>query len=49
VPAGTDGKVWSLSQRAHNQLWFFDAPNVIAASPAALLLPREIVKKDHVE
>ena len=42
VPAGKDGHVWSLSQRAHSQLWFFNAPNIIAASPAALLLPSEL-------
>ena len=43
VPTGKDGQVWSLSQRAHGQVWFFNAPNVLAASPAALLLPRELV------
>jgi hypothetical protein len=42
VPPGKDGQVWSLSPRAHGQLWFFNAPNVIAASPSALLLPREL-------
>jgi len=46
VPDGGDGRVWSLSPRAHSQLWFFNAPNVIAASPAALLLPREVVEED---
>lgn len=45
VPAGKDGQVWSLSPRAHSQLWFFNAPNMIAASPSALLLPREVVEK----
>ena len=44
VPAGKDGQVWSLSPRGHSQLWFFNAPNVIAASPSALLLPRELVE-----
>jgi len=46
VPTGADGQVWSLSPRAHSQLWFFNAPNVIAAAPDALLLPRELVQKD---
>lgn len=49
VPEGKDGQVWSLSPRAHSQLWFFNAPNVIAASPNALMLPRELVKKDGLE
>jgi len=44
VPEGKDGQLWSLSPRAHSQLWFFNAPNVIAASPSALLLPREVDK-----
>lgn len=46
VPAGMDGTLWSLSPRAHSQLWFFDAPNCLAASPEALLLPREVVARD---
>lgn len=46
VPAGKDGQVWSLSPRAHGQLWFYNAPNLLAASPAALLLPRELVAAD---
>src|SRR4029077_16428179 len=33
VPAGKAGQVWSLSPRAHGQLWFYNAPNIIAASP----------------
>ncbi|MDQ3621698.1 MAG: DUF4838 domain-containing protein [Verrucomicrobiota bacterium] len=48
VPEGKDGHVWSLSPRAHAQLWFFNAPNVIAASPEALMLPRELAKRDGV-
>lgn len=39
VPEGMAGKVWSLSARPHNQLWFFNAPNYLAASPSALLIP----------
>jgi hypothetical protein len=48
VPTGADGQPWSLSPRAHSQLWFFNAPNVVAAAPDALLLPRELVKKDKL-
>lgn len=46
VPEGKDGRVWSFSPHAHGHLWFFNAPNGIAASPGALLLPREVVKRD---
>lgn len=46
VPAGADGRCWSLSPRGHGQLWFFNAPNNVAASPEALLLPRELVRRD---
>ncbi len=46
VPAGLEGQCWSLSPHAHGHLWFFNAPNCIAASPGALLLPRELVKRD---
>ncbi|MBI3878937.1 MAG: DUF4838 domain-containing protein [Verrucomicrobia bacterium] len=48
VPIGKDGQVWSLSPRAHSQLWFFNAPNCLAASPAALLLPKELVRRDQL-
>lgn len=48
VPTAKDGQLWSFSPRAHGQLWFFAAPNVIAASPSALLLPRELVEKDSL-
>jgi len=41
VPEGMAGKVWSLSARPHNQLWFFNAPNYLAASPSALLIPSD--------
>ena len=46
VPAGLDGRCWSLSPRMHQQLWFFNAPNCLAASPETLLLPRELVARD---
>mgnify|MGYP003339043926 CR=1 FL=1 len=46
VPAGADGKVWSFTPHAHGHLWFFNAPNVLAASPDSLLLPKELVTAD---
>ncbi len=46
VPAGADGRCWSLSPHSHGQLWFFNAPNGLAASPEALLLPAEVVRRD---
>lgn len=49
VPEGQDGQVWSFSPRAHSQLWFFNAPNCIAASPSALVLPRELVQRDKLK
>ncbi len=46
VPASTDGQVWSFSKLALGHLWFFNAPNYLAASPDALLVPREVAEKD---
>lgn len=46
VPPGTDGKPWSLTKLALGHLWFYNAPNYLAASPEALLLPREHVPAD---
>jgi hypothetical protein len=43
VPEGDDGRPWSFTRLALGRLWFFNAPNVLAASPDALLLPREVV------
>jgi hypothetical protein len=45
VPAGADGKLWSFKQLALGQLCFFNCPKVLAASPQALLLPREVVEQ----
>lgn len=36
------GRVWRIRRLALGQLWFFNAPNYLAASPAALLVPREL-------
>jgi hypothetical protein len=46
VPPGADGHPWSLTQLALGHLWFFNCPNALAASPSALLLPREVVEQD---
>jgi hypothetical protein len=48
VPEGKDGQCWSFSPHAHGHLWFFNAPNGLAASPGALLLPRELVTRDAI-
>jgi len=48
VPEGMDGTVWCLDgvSFAPNHLSFANLPNYIASSPNALLLPRDLVKKD---
>ena len=46
VPPGADGRPWSFSPHTHWQLWFLNAPNVLAASPQSLLLPRDLVNRD---
>jgi len=46
VPTGSDGGVWSFSKLALGHLWFFNIPNYLAASPDAMLVPREIAEKD---
>lgn len=45
VPEGEDGRAWSFTKLSLGSLWFFNAPNVLAASPDALLAPRELVTK----
>jgi hypothetical protein len=46
VPQGADGKTWHFSQMMLGYLWFFNAPNNLAASPSALLVPKELAEKD---
>ena len=46
VPDGADGKPWHLSQMMLGTLSFFNAPNYLAASPQALLVPKELAEKD---
>jgi hypothetical protein len=48
VPAGADGKVWHFTRLAPGHLWFFNAPNYLAASPAALLVPRDLAERDRL-
>jgi hypothetical protein len=48
VPAGGDGQMWSLRELALGHLWFFNAPNQLAASPGALLLPMDMVRRDKL-
>jgi hypothetical protein len=48
VPKGQDGQCWSLSPHAHGHLWFFNVPNVLAATPSGLLLPKEVVARDDL-
>jgi hypothetical protein len=45
VPAGEDGKLWSLKYNVR-QPWFFNIPNVLSTSPQTILLPRELALKD---
>jgi hypothetical protein len=42
VPPGTDGQAWSLARVALGRLLFTNVPNYLAASPEALLVPREV-------
>jgi hypothetical protein len=46
VPAGMDGRLWRLRHAVLGLFWFNNLPNVMAASPQALLLPRELVERD---
>ncbi len=46
VPAGMDGRLWRLHEPVLGLFWFNNLPNVMAASPQALLLPRELVERD---
>jgi len=46
VPEGADGKPWHFSQMMLGKLWLLNAPNHLAASPQALLVPSEIAQRD---
>lgn len=46
VPPGMDGKLWRFHQPVLGFFWFNNVPNYLAASPDALLVPREVAAKD---
>ncbi len=46
VPAGQDGKPWRFHEPVLGFFWFRNLPNNLAASPQALLVPRELADKD---
>jgi hypothetical protein len=46
VPAGMDGKLWRFRVPILGFFRFSNIPNFIAASPDALLVPREVAEKD---
>jgi len=46
VPPGMDGQLWSFSPISLGHLWFFNLPNNLAASPEALLAPRQVATED---
>jgi hypothetical protein len=46
VPTGSDGQVWSFTKLCLGRLWFFNVPNYLAASPEALLVPRDVAVND---
>jgi hypothetical protein len=46
VPPGADGKPWSLKGLSLGRIWFVNVPNYLAASPRALLVPREVAQRD---
>lgn len=46
VPEGTDGRTWHFTQMMLGSLWLSNAPNYLAASPAALLVPKELSERD---
>lgn len=48
VPAGQDGKVWSIEKNAGLKL-LMTVPPYLARSPAELLVPAEVVEKDRVK
>jgi hypothetical protein len=47
VPPGKDGACWSMAPHGQSQLWFLNLPNCLAASPEALLLPSDLLKRDE--
>jgi hypothetical protein len=48
VPPGGAGQAWSFTKMAGGHLWLMNAPGYLAASPDALLVPREVAARDQV-
>lgn len=46
VPEGADGKAWSFEKLSTGHLWLMNCPNLLAPSPDALLVPRELAETD---
>lgn len=44
IPDGMDGKAWHFTRFAPKRIWFANAPNYLAASPEALVLPEESIQ-----
>ncbi len=44
VPPGMDGQAWFFTRFAPKQIWFTNVPNYLAASPASLVLPKEVLQ-----
>ncbi len=49
VPVGLDGRLWRVSGIRGGNLPLFSVPPYFAASPADLLLPREVVEADRAK
>lgn len=51
VPAGMDGKAWKIGGPSFGlgRFVFFNVPNYLSPSAAALLVPREVAKKDGLK
>ena len=49
VPAGLDGKLWRFRDPVLGVFWFNNLPNYLAASPDALLVPREVAERDGLQ
>lgn len=48
VPAGEDGKTWSIGPLALGRLHFFNLPKCISVSPNTVMVPREVAAADNL-
>ena len=48
VKPGDDGSPWSITGLSLARLYFFNIPNYVAASPNALMVPREVAVADKL-